>query len=348
MRKEILISCLMIGYLLSFPAIAGKISVNVYPCLVVKGQDCQISWNSVGPMADRVNISVWLGQTKVVEFLDIQNNMSPQTNSYNWPVPTDAAAGRYIFRITTVDSQVSGQAVHPLNEKRLAIVSTIPGSTLTKNSYLTISWHGFGLGVSVGVKIELFRNGSLTGLIGESDMSHSSGCGRTFNWKVGHLWNPGGTEPTVGTVAAGDGYKVRVTRGDGSYFDETETFSIGLIPISDWFKQFVHLIKVIEVVMIPAGSDPCQTCGVLQLEDLRLSLDEVGDDIQIVLFQGGQKVMVLGHAKGQDSLRSTQRIDFGKTYPLLENGGKDFELRFFDKSGKLLHTQSVVLKPRNL
>lgn len=346
MRSTIVTFFLLVTLFCAIPATAAEILVYVYPCLVVRGQDSWIAWDSIGTMADRVNITVWRGETKVAEFLDIENKLYPaERNMYLWPVPESLTNGIYNFCITTVDNLVSGQGRAPVHEKGMVIPTLYIDRELVRGEYLPITWHGYGLGLSPRVKLDLYQNNVLVGRIGESDMSHSSGCGRTFHWKIGHLWDPGAFAPSMSLIVPpGHGYKIRVQRFDGAYFDETGTFSIApaLIPIP--FDKFMKRIKELAVLPVPPQPDPCPTCGELQLGELPRALQPYTGALEVALYANGREVARLLGAGSHGRFEARQRVNFGRDFALVKNGVKGFELRFFNPAGKLLYCQPVKLK----
>lgn len=326
---------ILLFLLTALPAFAASINVAcVNPCLIVKGEECEIEWLTTGAMDDHVNITIWHGGAKVAEIPNVPNVAG--TNKKIWLVPAGLPTGKYLFRVATVDGLVQDQTEHFVNVKKLVLVDG-PSGSLVKGSLISFSWHAFGLGISPDLYVDLYRNGVFVNRLEVNEMNCSFGCGTGTGWVVGNLTDPATDEPLPETAPAGGGYKIRISSMTGQYFDESATFTI--VEKFDPGK-FVRFRRISRIPVFPEPG--CPMCGEVQLSDL----------LEIIQNEPGAHVVELWHAGrslgklfevGAGRRRSAMRIDFGNSFPQLKQGGGGFELRVFDNRGKLLHTQAVML-----
>ena len=320
---------------------AFSISVYVDPCLIVKGQNCSIVWASYDPIGERVNVSVWYGSTLVAQFKNVPHIMGGKENTQVWHVPASAVTGKYKFRVTTIDGLVQGEHEGLVDAQGIAFAQPGPGGTLEMDSMYTVSWHAFGVGPSVsGVYIELYRSGAFAGLIGMETINSTHGCGRSYSWQVGHLYDADAMEPTDETVPAGSGYSIRIRQMSGSFYVNSGQFTIS--QNFDWLRDKFSHMRRIPVYRIPRGPDSCPMCAELQLQEFFEVMKSAPKRYEVELWASGKSLGRL--IKPSQGTQPIQRIDFGNSFPQLEKGGSGFELRVFDARGRLAHSQAVTLQ----
>ncbi len=330
---------LMIFVCAGFLAAASISGFWARPCLIVKGQECTFEWTRTGPMADHVNITLWLSGVKRAEILNVPNPEG--NNEKTWMVPASLPTGRYVIRVATTGGLFQDEIEPFLDQKGMVVVSG-PSGTVMMGTGVSFTWHGFGLGVSPTTYHDLYRNGALVGRIGTADMSHSSGCGRTAGWTVGDLIDPDTEELLPTKALPGTGYRIRVTGYGGEYYDETDAFSIAAKIDPGWAQ---HRFKVAN--HIPVGPVPgCPMCGAVQLQEVWKILENAPDVQEIQLWQGGRMLGQLVERGGAGLRPAHRRIEFGGSFAQLQRGDGGFELRLFGAQRKLLHTQAVVLEFR--
>jgi hypothetical protein len=334
MKAKLLVLCLLAAIPLAAASISG---VGVNPCLVVKGQECTIEWARSGAMAAQVNITLWLAGAKQAEILNVPNPEG--NNEKTWMVPAGLPAGKYVFRVATTDGQFKAESEYAIDQKRL-VMSKGPAGTLVTGAMVSISWLGFGLGISPPCYVDLYQNGTLVKRLEQNEMNRSFGCGTGTFWKVGYWLDPmTGDWEAEPRFPVGGGYKIRISDGTGTYVDESETFTIaaGVDP-GMFIKRFRRLTR------IPVGPVPgCPMCGEVQLEELWRIFESSPEVQEIQLWQGGRMLAKLAERGIAARRLAGRRVEFGGSFALLRQGGAGFELRLLGARGKLLGTQAVVL-----
>ena len=324
--------------LAALPTFAASISgVWARPCLIVKGQECTIEWTRTGPMAGQVNITLWLAGGEQAEIANVPNVEGH--NEKNWMVPASLPTGKYLIRVSTADGMFHDESEHYLDQRGLVFVGG-PYGTVTLGSPMSYAWHGFGLGLSQPTYHDLYRNGALVGRIGSNDMSHSSGCGRSDGWIVGHLVDPNDDELVIAeTVPTGSGYRIRVSNSGGGYTCESDPFTIIAKIDPGRFKAFSKIPSHIPVWPVPG----CPMCGEVQLQELWEFFESSPDVQEIQLWQGNRMLAKLAERGAVARRLAGRRVEFGAAFAKLRQGGAGFELRLLAAGGRLLGTQAVAL-----
>jgi hypothetical protein len=272
---------------------------------------------------------------KQAEILNVPNVSGK--NEKTWMVPAGLPSGKYVFRVASLNGLVKDETENYLDNIGIVLVSS-PSGMVSRGSSATVAWHGFGLGCSTSVSIDLYRNGTRVSKIGSSDMSHSSGCGRSWYWVAGTLGDPEAAEPT-GEADSGGGYTIRVYDISKHYHDESDTFTI--VDMINPGKLIGTLRGVSRIPVFPGPG--CPGCGEVQLSDLLEVLRTTPEAHVVELWHGGRSLGKLVEAGAAGRRLASRRIDFGNSFQQLKQGGSGFELRIFDNKGKLLHTQAVEL-----
>jgi hypothetical protein len=313
----------------------------VTPCLVVKGQECTIEWTRTGPMAAQVNITLWLAGAKQAEILNVPNPEG--SNEKVWMVPAGLPTGNYVFRVATTDGQFKAESEHAIDQRRL-VMSKGPAGTLLTGAMVSITWLGFGLGISPPCYVDLYRNGTLVQRLEENEMNRSFGCGTGTAWKVGYWLDPmTGSWEDEPRFPAGSGYTIRISDGTGTYVDESDAFTIAAkFDPAPFAKRLRWLTR------IPVWPQPgCPMCGEVQLQELWKIFAGNPDVQEIQLWQGGRMLAKLAERGAAGRRLAGRRVEFGSSFAQLQRGGAGFELRLFGARGRLLHTQAVVLDYEN-
>ncbi len=324
---------------LAMAASAATINVNVYPCLVAKGQPCTIEWNSSGAMADRVNVSVLLGTVVVQQYLNWDN--ASGENEITWSVPMSLLTGEYTFRVATTDNLVQGEWKAEIRDKG---IYTNPGnysSNYVLGTQMNFGWQAFGFFPPMQpAYFDLYRSGTLVGPIGANTMGkfNGYGCGNSHQWTVGDLYDPDTDMPLPEKAPPGNDYRIRVRNHDGAFYSEIGPFAIIVQIHPGWLSRFKKISR------IPVGPVPgCPECGEVQLEELWKILENGPDVQEVQLWHGGRMLARLVERRAARMRLADRRVEFGGAFAQLRQGGAGFELRLFDVNGRLLGTQAVVL-----
>ncbi len=333
------IKSFILAFLCAAALSAASVWVDTDPCLVVKGQNCEILWSVSGMTAAKVNISILQGSTVVQQFLDVPN--ASGDNSKIWPVPASLAPGSYKFRVATVGPLVAqGECVKEIRDKGIYTDPNTPSGTLIMGNSVTITFKAFGIYPGVQpAYFDLYRSGTLVGLAAANQMSSTLNfCGMPVEWPVGQLVDADG-EPLAEKAPAGSGYKIRIRNSSGDYWAETGTFTIARRfnpgEIRDLSKGLTH----IPVWPVPG----CPQCGEVQLEDLWKILEGDPDVQEIQLWHGNRMLAKLVERGAVARRLAGRRVEFGDSFARLRQGGAGFELRLLAAGGRLLGTQAVAM-----
>ena len=321
---------------LAAAASAATITVDVYPCLVTKGQPCIIEWTSTGTMAAKVNVSVRLGTVVVQQYLNWDN--APGSNEITWSVPTSLLTGEYTFRVATTDNLVQGEWKSEIRDRGIYIDPGTYSSSYVLGTKMNFGWRGWGLPGSSGVYFDLYRSGVLVGPIGADVMNSSHGCGRSSSWVVGELYDPETDMPLPEKAPMGNDYRIRVRTHDGAYYAEIGPFAITVQINPGAFNRYKHIARI-PVWPVPG----CPMCGEVQLQELWKLFEGSPDVQEIQLWSGGRMLAKLAERGAVARRLAGRRVEFGDVFAKLRQGGAGFELRLFAAGGRLLGTRAVVL-----
>ncbi|HPG40252.1 MAG TPA: Ser-Thr-rich GPI-anchored membrane family protein [bacterium] len=238
----------------------------------LKGSPQTITWNSLGNVSANLKIDLY----KNGNFDRLINMNAANTGSLNWTVPANVSSGKYYqVKITSIADKTLWDASDSLftitDHPKLTITSPNGGETWYKNSMQTITWQNTGL-VGDEVKIELYKNGTLTTTISETTVNDDS-----------LLW----TIPPA--LASGDDYKIHITStSNDTVWDESDS-------------QFSIIERPSITLIEPTGGETLIK-GTMQIIAWNKTGD-IGSLVKIELFKSGTlNSMIRAATANDDSL----------------------------------------------
>lgn len=221
---------------------------------------------------------------------------------------------------------------------------TVGDESYLVSSNVTITWNYSGIPDGSLVKLVLFKGGTVgANKVGNIVQNISIGAGGlgSYAWHAGQY--DGGYSCSNKAAAAGPLYYIRIISMNGDFSDFSDhPFQISCLQIRpDRFRFF-------EFDPIPE----CPVCGMFDPRDLlgRINPDDIlfGKEFRIVLRRGNRQVGDLGKVGPNGlALGGAVRIQFLRDdFALIGKGGGGFELAYIGENGRILGTETIVLRQK--